>query len=54
VSQVRTRARGVLSKGSLALALNQNGITNAAIYSSDYCQYDFSSSQRLLGVRGKF
>jgi TonB-dependent receptor len=41
---VSARVSTTFTKGSQSSGLNQNGIPNAAIFSDDYRQYDFSSS----------
>jgi TonB-dependent receptor len=49
---VMARLSTVYNKGSQISTLNQNGITNAALFSSDYRQYDFSSSLDLSKLFG--
>lgn len=49
---VMARISTVYNKGSQIANLNQNGITNAALFSSDYRQWDFSSSLDLSKTFG--
>ena len=46
------RISTVFNKGSQQSTLNQNGIPNAAIFSADYRQWDFSSSVDLAKLFG--
>jgi len=46
------RLSTVYNKGSRIANLNQNGITNAALFSADYRQWDFSSSLDLSKAFG--
>jgi TonB-dependent receptor len=46
------RISTVYNKGSQIANLNQNGITNAALFSADYRQWDFSSSLDLSKAFG--
>ena len=41
---VSARLSGTFAKGAQTATTNQNGIPNAALFSNDYKQYDFSSS----------
>jgi outer membrane receptor protein involved in Fe transport len=47
------RLSHTFSKGSQTATANQNGITNAALFSNDYKQLDFSSSIDLAEVLDK-
>jgi len=49
---VMARISTVYNKGSQIAGLNQNGIPNAALYSADYRQWDFSSSLDLSELFG--
>jgi TonB-dependent receptor len=49
---VMARLSTVYNKGSQIANLNQNGITNAALFSADYRQWDFSSSLDLSKTFG--
>ena len=49
---VMARLSTVYNKGSQIANLNQNGITNAALFSADYRQWDFSSSLDLSKMFG--
>ena len=49
---VMARISTVYNKGSQISGLNQNGITNAALFSADYRQWDFSSSLDLSKLFG--
>ena len=49
---VSVRLSTVYNRGSQTLPLNQQGIPNAAVYSADYKQWDFSSSVDLGKIFG--
>jgi TonB-dependent receptor len=49
---VMARISTVYNKGSQISGANQNGITNAALFSADYRQWDFSSSLDLSELFG--
>jgi TonB-dependent receptor len=49
---VSVRFSDAFNKGSISSTYGQNGITKAAIYSSDYSQWDFSSSLDMSKVFG--
>jgi TonB-dependent receptor len=49
---VMARISTVFNKGSQISGLNQNSITNAALFSADYRQWDFSSSLDLSKLFG--
>jgi TonB-dependent receptor len=49
---VMARISTVYNKGSQNSGLNQNGVTNAALFTADYRQWDFSSSLDLSKLFG--
>jgi TonB-dependent receptor len=49
---VSARISDVFNKGAIISTFGQNGITNAALFSADYSQWDFSSSLDLSKLFG--